>query len=318
MLLSAADDVVASGIPLTHSVCTNKLMEDVGVAVDHLFDGQRRPKIPRGSGFLDKMEARAYVLADRIGHGLLPPIPPPDPQSANAIGKRAHKQVGAIATRQGKAKTALAAAIRKERGLWRASNPPELAADLDERLVRVEADAAAAAAYLDNQEYDLKLPPAMRVTRKRKAPPSPRSIPPDPVQEAITAYKLQKKAARAAKANAILSGAAIHEATRRLDKAQKVRDALGEKPDTGYFVLDPALGMCSDRECKKRACEEEKFDDADIELDEAVEGLKEAAEDRAHDSENAREEMRKLQSAWAEVERVGACQVACQDEEPSQ
>ena len=74
MFLSAADDVVASGIPPTHSVCTNKLMEDVGVAVDHLFDGPRRPKIPRGSGFLDKMEARAYVLADRIGHGLLPPI----------------------------------------------------------------------------------------------------------------------------------------------------------------------------------------------------------------------------------------------------
>ena len=89
MFLSAADDVVASGIPPTHSVCTNKLMEDVGVAVDHLFDGPRRPKIPRGSGFLDKMEARAYVLADRIGHGLLPPILPPDPQSANAIGKLA-------------------------------------------------------------------------------------------------------------------------------------------------------------------------------------------------------------------------------------
>ena len=152
--------------------------------------------------------------------------------------------------------------------MWRASNPPELAADLDERLVRVEADAAAAAVDLDNQEYDLKLPPAMRVTRKRKAPPSPRSIPPDPVQEAITAYKLQKKAARAARAKSILSGAAIHEATRRLDKAQKVRDALGEKPDIGFFIIEPQLGTCSDRECKKRACEEEKFDDADIELEE--------------------------------------------------
>jgi len=318
MFLSAADDVVASGIPPTHSVNTNKLMEDVGVAVDHLFDGLRRPKIPRGSGFLDKMEARAYVLADRIGHGLLPPILPPDPQNANAIGKRAHKQVGTIASRQNKAKTALAAATRKVRESWRAGKPPYSISAVEEELVRLESDAAAAAADLDNQEYDLKLPPAMRVTRKRKAPPSPRSIPPDPVQEAITAYKLQKKAARAAKANAILAGAAILEATRRLDKARKVRDALGEKPDIGYFIIEPQLGICSDRECKKRAFEEEKFDDADIELEEAVEGLEEAAEDGAHDNENVREEMRKLQSAWAEVERVGACQVACQDEEPSQ
>ena len=97
MFLSAADDVVASGIPPTHSVCTNKLMEDVGVAVDHLFDGPRRPKIPRGSGFLDKMEARAYVLADRIGHGLLPPILPPDPQSIR-IGTAAAARGTALCT----------------------------------------------------------------------------------------------------------------------------------------------------------------------------------------------------------------------------
>ena len=82
---------------------------------------------------------------------------------------------------------------------------------------------------------------------------------------------------------------------------------------------NPSLACAqTDRECKKRAFEEEKFDAADIEIEEAVEGLEEAAEDGAHDNENVREEMRKLQSAWAEVERVGACQVACQDEEPSQ
>ena len=321
MFLGDADDVVASGIPPTHTSSTNELLRDVGVVVDAIFDGPRRPKIPRGSVFLDKMEARAYLVADRIGHGLLPPIAPPDPQSANAIGKRAHKQVGAIAARQGKAKTALAAAIRKERlaASKAASNDPTLATDLEARVARLEADAAAVAAELDGEQYDLKLPPPMKPSRKRKAPPGV-PHPPDPFREAMDAYKVQQKVARNAKAKAVLAGAAIHEATRRLDKAEKVRGALGEKPDVGYFVIDPGLGMCSDRECKERAREEETFEEADEAVEDALEALEEAGDDAAQASDNVREELQKLQLAWAEVQRVGACdsEVACQDGEPSQ
>ena len=300
MFLSSAEGVVPSGVPPTHSASANKLMTDVGVEVDLLFDGPRRPKIPRGDGFLDKMEARAYLLADRIGHGLLPPIPPPDPSSANAIGKRAHRQVGAVAAKHGKAKVALAAAIRKERR--EAGKDPTLADGLEERVAGLERDAAEVASTLDDAMYDLKLPPAIRPSRKRKAPPVPVvPRPPSAFEEATAAYRLQQKAAADAKTAAILASADVQAATRRLDKAQTARDALGEKPDLDYFVLAPALGDCSDRECAKRAREEERFEAAEEALAEAHGAFDQAVEAADLANEMLRKETRRLKFAYDDV-----------------
>ena len=303
MFLTSADDVLPSGVRATHSACTNKLMADVGEVVDLLFDGPRRPKIPRGGGFLDKMEGRAYLVADRIGHGLLPRIAPPDPSSANAIGKRAHKQVGAVAAKHCKAKAALAAAIRKERQA--AAKDSSLASGVEERIAKLEKDAATAAAELDDTQYDLKLPPPItKSSRKRKAiePPMP-AVPREPtaLEKAIEEHKLQKQAAAAAKKAAIIASAGMQAAARRLEKAEAALHALGDKPDEGYFVIEPALGLCSQREHAKRDREAEQFDQFEEALDEAQDAFDQAVE--SADEANAKlvDETLGLQSAFDAV-----------------
>ena len=297
MFLTSADDVLPSGVRATHSACTNKLMADVGEVVDLLFDGPRRPKIPRGGGFLDKMEGRAYLVADRIGHGLLPPIASPDPSSANALGKRAHRQVGAVAAKHCKAKAALAAAIRKERQA--AAKDSSLASGVEERIAKLEKDAATAAAELDDTQYDLKLPPPItKSSRKRKAiePPMP-VVPREPtaLEQAIDAYKLQKQAAAAAKQRAILAGAAIQGATHQLHKAEKAENALGEYPGFEYFVMEPL--ELSDRECAKRARENERFAEAEQAREEAEYELQQAAEAGFWANDELRKETHRLKLA---------------------